>query len=77
MQQLTLNIFYSFLNYPTKKIILKNHKANFEYLYFAVKKKKQSLILWFIHGGQIIDPAYGSVTLQYINSTYAQSPWKT
>ena len=41
---------------------------------FAVMKKKMKFNTKAIHGGQILDPAYGSVmTPIYQTSTYAQS----
>ena len=75
MQQLTLNIFYSFLKLSNKENHFKRIiKLISNIFIFAVMKKKMKFNTRAIHGGQILDPAYGSVmTPIYQTSTYAQS----
>jgi len=74
-----LNIFYS-------SLILRNKENHFNRILhlisnifiFVIMKKKMKFNTRTIHGGQILDPAYGSVmTPIYQTSTYAQtSPGK-
>ena len=75
MQQLTLNIFYSFLKLSNKENHFKRIMRLISNIFiFALMKKKMKFNTRAIHGGQIIDPAYGSVmTPIYQTSTYAQS----
>ena len=75
MQQLTLNIFYSFLKLSNKENHFKRIiKLISNIFIFALMKKKMKFNTRAIHGGQILDPAYGSVmTPIYQTSTYAQS----
>ena len=75
MQQLTLNIFYSFLRLSNKENHFKRIiKLISNIFIFALMKKKMKFNTRAIHGGQILDPAYGSVmTPIYQTSTYAQS----
>ena len=75
MQQLTLNIFYSFLKLSNKENHFKRIMRLISNIFiFAFMKKKMKFNTRAIHGGQILDPAYGSVmTPIYQTSTYAQS----
>ena len=75
MQQLTLNIFYSFLKLSNKENHFKRIMRLISNIFiFALMKKKMKFNTRAIHGGQILDPAYGSVmTPIYQTSTYAQS----
>ena len=75
MQQLMLNIFYSFLKLSNKENHFKRIMRLISNIFiFALMKKKMKFNTRAIHGGQILDPAYGSVmTPIYQTSTYAQS----
>ena len=75
MQQLMLNIFCSFLKLSNKENHFKRIMRLISNIFiFAFMKKKMKFNTRAIHGGQILDPAYGSVmTPIYQTSTYAQS----